>query len=276
MLLTIPIKNSGEIRYIDRLEDLISLAATLKCQEYYMDPYTKKIYGFYSDFHSLIETDLPFNINAPLLMEASCLTIAVKELIHNTKSFFYSTNYPYILFSENRRADFINNNLSFTYGDNETGPGVIDNMTGNYINDCIITVNPDVWYLSGNFRYVIDSYYARIPYLGTPKVINKYNEDPVVLEVLNNKITEGTKLETVKFITPNNSYKTYTFYIFKSLLSTYTRVDSLDLYIQDDLIEPNKFMATFRVTKKNKLKNNIPELGSSFIIDTHVFMFNLA
>ena len=184
------------------------------------------------------------------------------------KTFFYEENYPYFLFPENRRGDFVNRNIGLRLSDRDIGYGFIDMMTGKVLDDSFITFEYENTFLVQNYFNRIYSFQSRLQTLGESIVFENMQDNEVIMQVMNSKVSQGAQLLTL-----SANGKNYGFYVFKSLLGPITKADKLTLIIRPDIIEKNKFMITFRVFKK-KPKIEIPEL-SSMTIDTHAFILNL-
>ena len=256
---------SGNYFYIDRLDDIIKIAFALKAQSYFVDAISNKIFGFYDERYSIIETNVPFKISNSFFFSAVSLNSAEsKELININKTYFTIPEYPYILFPENRRADLMNQNIVLRL-DNQT---FIDNMTGKVLTDIIMAVDMNQWFMVSKYLDSLNAYFNRMRTLEQPSIFENMNENSTIQEVISSKISQGTKI--LKLNSGNNQYA---FYIFKSLLGPLTKTDKLTIFISPDIIEKNKFKVTFRVYKK-KAKIDIPELND-MTIDTHVFMINL-
>ena len=259
------ISNSNNFRYLDRFDDILKVALAMKAQYYYADPITNKIYGFYEENYSLVETVAPFPISNPVFFSGYLIP---KDIVNQYKTFFYEESYPYFLFPENRRGDFVNRNIGLRLPDRDIGYGFIDIMTGRELEDSIISFEYDNTFLVQNYFNRIYSYYSRLQTLGQPIVFENMQDNEVIMQVMNNKVSQGAQLLTL-----SANGKNYGFYVFKSLLGPITKADKLTLIIRPDIVEKNKFMITFSVFKK-KSKLEVPEL-TSMTVDTHAFILNL-
>lgn len=260
------ISNSNNFCYIDRFDDLTKLALALKAQIYYLDPIRNKVFGFYEESYSLVETDSPIKINTPVFFAGSRIQ---KEVINQYKTYFYEESYPYFLFPENRRGDFMNHNIGMIPPEQfDTAYRLIDIMTRKTLDDSFISFDPEKLFLVPNYINLINKFEERIKLLDNPIVFEDMQDNEVIMSVMNSKVSQGAKLLTL-----SANGKRYGFYVFKSLLGPITKADKLTLIIRQDRFESNKFMITFRVFKK-KTKLDIPELNS-MTVDTHAFILNL-
>ena len=221
----------NDIRYVDNFEILYKVALSLKAQHYFADPMSRTIYGFYSDYHSILETALPCEINNPLFFYGSVFTPKVKEYISKFPNhYFYSASQPFFLFPENRINDYLTGKLYFNYGDKvekinhhifTKGFSAFDE---NIAEDCLVLADPDEWYLSNRYINTINAYRRRLSFLNKPFIIKNFHTNPIVQVVLSNKITIGTKVVSISEFDEPYGYKPirpYTFYIFKNLIHHY-------------------------------------------------------
>lgn len=260
------ISNSNKFYYIDRFDDILKIALALKAQLYYADAISNKIYGFYEEHYSIIEVDAPFKITNSVFFAGYS---APKEEIGIHKTYFYTEEYPYILFPENRRGELVNGNIDLKYPDFvDTNYALIDRMTGKYLTDSFISYDPDKWFKIPEYIDQIRAFNQRSYTLDSPIIFDDMQSNQVISDVMSSKVTEGRKLLIL-----NSNGRNYGLYIFKSILGPITKADKLTLFIQQDRFESQKFMATFRVFKKNT-KLDIPEL-TSMTIDSHAFILNL-
>lgn len=259
------ISNSNNFRYLDRFDDILRIALAMKAQLYYADPISNKIYGFYEENYSLVETVVPFPISNPIFFSGYLIP---KDIVNQYKTFFYEETYPYFLFPENRRGDFVNGNIGLRLPDRDVGYGFIDMMTRKVLDDSFITFEYENTFLVQNYFNRICSFQSRMQTLESPIVFENMQDNEVIMQVMNNKISQGAQLLTL-----SANGKNYGFYVFKSLLGPITKADKLTLIIRPDMVEKNKFMITFSVFKK-KSKLEVPEL-TSMTVDTHAFILNL-
>lgn len=253
--------NSNNFHYIDRFDDIMKIALALKAQLYYADSITNKIFGFYEEGYSIIETEVPFKITNSVFFSGTSLQ---KDIINFHKTFFYVDEYPFYLFPENRRADFMNNNILFDW----EYTSFRDKMTGALLDDCILSYEPDSWFKFPKYMSLIKAYNNRLFTLDKPIVFENIQNNNVIIKTMSNKVSQGCNILAL-----NSDHKSFVFYVFKSLLGPVTKADNLTLYIQPDKLETNKFMATFEVYKK-KTKLEVPGLND-MRIQTHVFILNL-
>ena len=258
------ISNSNNFYYLDRFDDITKIALALKAQLYYADPIRNKIFGFYEENYSLIETEAPFKISNPVFFAGYNIP---KDIVNEFKTFFYCQEHPTFLFPENRRGDFVNHNIGLSVI-KDAGYSFVDLMTGNEMIDSFMSCGYDMEYRIPEYINSINSFESRFNTLGEPIVFEDIQNNPVIADVMSSKITQGAKLLVL-----SANGRNYGFYAFKSLLGPMTKADKLTLIIRPDKIEKNKFMITYRVFKK-KTKLDIPEL-SSMTIDTHAFILNL-
>lgn len=269
MLSSTLINYSNNYIYIDRLDDIIRIAFALKAQVYYVDAISNKIFGFYEEGYSIIETVVPFKLNTSFLFSGTCLgTTKNKEYININKTYFMIPDYPFILFPENKRADLMNNNINFSL-DSINGEYFTDKMTGKVFDDIMISFDVDKWFLAHKYTDILNSYINRHQTLGYSYIFENMNENNTIQEVTTSKVSQGAKLMDLII-----GEKHYTFYVFKSLIGPLTKSDNLTIIITPDLLEKDKFKLTFRVYKK-KSKLGVPEL-IDMSIDTNVFMLNLS
>lgn len=259
------ISNLNNFRYIDRFDDILKLALAMKAQLYYADPISNKIYGFYEENYSIIETIAPFNISSPIFFSGTSIP---KDIVNQFKTFFYEEQYPYFLFPENRRGDFVNGNIGLKLPDRDSGIGFVDLMTGKILDDSFTSFDYESIFLVQNYLNTIHSFQSRLQTLDYPIVFEDMQNHEVIMKIMNTKVSQGAELLVL-----SANGKNYGFYVFKSLLGPLTKADKLTLIIRPDKFEKNKFMITFRVFKK-KPKIDIPEL-TSMTIDTHAFILNL-
>ena len=266
MLLQTPTSFLNEFYYVDRFDDILALCGAMKCNKFYVDASRHKIFGFYDESYSVVETVLPFPVNHSFFFGRTAIsTPAYRDLIGNTKTYFFVEEYPYCFFPENRRADLMNNNLIFDFFSNR----FVDKMTGKVLEDILVTIPYDEWFKMDRYLGVLYLYFERQRTLEYPILFDGMDQNEVVQFVNSSKVSQGTELLTLR-----SEGKTFSFYIFKSLLGPLTKSDRLSITIQSDMLEPNKFAATFSVYKK-KPKLGIPEI-LDMRIDTHVMMLNLA
>ena len=267
MLLQTLTSYSNKFIYIDRFNDLAKLGSALKVQKVYVDPNTNKMYGFYDECYSIIETNIPFKVDKPIFFDLSTtVNSKTKEFIEYYKTFFNITEYPNFLFPENRRGDLMNNNISYNW---DPEFNFVDNMTGKILDDCLVTTIPEKLFLNSGYIKYIEGYYNRLRTLDQPIIFENMQNNDVIMNIMSSKVSQGCKILSL-----NTDNRVYTFYVFKSLLGPLTKSDKLTIIIRQDKFELNKFMVTFSVYKK-KTKLDIPEL-SDMIIDTHSFMINLS
>lgn len=270
---------SGNYRYIDRFDDITRLALATKAQLFYADSYTNIIYGFFKEHYSMVSIPCPFKITNSVFFAGYGLD---KDLINSVKTFFYIDEYPYILFPENRRGDMMASNLAIKYSIgnlsyDENGNAVssdlytiIDKMTGKQLNDCIITVDPERWFKVPEYISLINKYYRRITVLGDPIIFENMTENQIISSVMSSKVSQGAT-----FLRLTASGKNYGLFVFKSLLGPITKQDKLDIIIRPDKLEIDKFMITFRVTKR---KHKIPVreiIGLPLVIETNASILNI-
>ena len=265
------ISNSNEFYYIDRFDDILKLALMLKAQYYYADACLNKIFGFYEDHHSLIEIDCPFKITNSVFFNGYSVP---KESVSRNKTYFYVKEYPFFLFPENRRADFMNGYIAFKYPSTDDRDGIpdygfIDKITGAFIEDAILLYGVDDWFKYSSYINTISACYQRMKFSTESIVFDDMQNDEVISSVMSSKIANGRKLLVL-----NSRNKNYAMYVFKALLGPITKADRLTITINPDIFERNKFMATFTVTKKKTKKVDIAELGD-IVISTRAFMLNL-
>ena len=266
MQLLTPTSFLNEFYYVDRFDEILALCGAMKCNKFYVDAARHKIFGFYDESYSVVEITLPFTVNHSFFFGRTAIsTPAYRDLIGNTKTYFFVKEYPYCFFPENRRADLMNNNLVFDFFSNK----FIDKMTGKILDDILVTIPYDEWFRMDRYLNGLQLYFDRQLTLSYPILFDNMDQNETIQLVNSSKVSQGTELLTLRY-----EDKTFSFYIFKSLLGPLTKSDKLSIVIQNDILEPNKFAATFSVYKK-KPKLGIPEM-TDMRIDTHVFMLNLA
>lgn len=266
MQLLTPTSFLNEFYYVDRFDDILALCGAMKCNKFYVDASRHKIFGFYDENYSVVETDLPFPVNHSFFFGRTAIsTPAYRESIGRTKTYFFVKEYPYCFFPENRRADLMNNNLVFDFRYN----AFVDRMTGRVLDDILVTIPYDEWFRMDKYLEFLQLYIDRHMTLEFPIVFDNMDQNEIIQKVNSSKVSQGTELLTLR-----TAEDVFSFYIFKSLLGPLTKSDKLSIIIQKDVLEPNKFAATFSVFKK-KPKLGIPEL-LEMRVNTHVMMLNLA
>lgn len=268
MQLQILTSNSNNYRYIDRFDDITRIALALKAQLYYADPITNKIYGFYEEHYSIIEIDVPFRITNPVFFAGYGIP---KDHINANKTYFYVEEYPFFLFPENRRGDFMNHNIGYKTPDTEFNDYCfVDNMTKHIIEDSFISYDPEKIFRVPEYMRILEGYKNRAMMIRESFVFDNMQDNEVIAKVIGSKVSLGVQLLVLSC-----NGRQFGFYVFKSLLGPITKADSLSIIIYPDPIESTKFMVTFRVTKK-KSKIEVPELKNNcVVIDTHAVFLNL-
>ena len=259
--------SSNKFIYIDRVDDLFKLAASMKCNTFIMNPFEGVLYGSYEEPYSIIETNVPFRVCDDIFIFTSNLfqSTRSKEIINKYKTFFYIPEAPQFLFPECMRAKLMNNGIAIDWDyyilrDALTGEPLEDYICSQ-LPDSMFSINGLIASLSGYKQSMSNgTYYQNI-------VFDDCQKHPVIMDVIQSKVSQGRKLMVLE-----QGDKKFAFYAFKGLLGPLTRQDKLVIYIAENIFIPKKFIATFTVAKKSKL--GIPEVTLQFI-STHVPMINL-
>lgn len=260
---------SGKFIYYPRFDDLCRIAAGLKAHIFFADAVTNKMYAFYEECYSVIETDIPFKLDNSIFFTSVVLGTTYRQKIFDTKCYFTVPECPWFAFPENRRGDFMNGYIAYDY---ET-ESFVDPMTNCPIDDCILigiplmqfTYDKYIKFLSAlNFRYSHRSM--------NPIVFQNAEENPTIQAVSAGKVTEGTK--NLILSKPENGKK-YLIKVFKNLIGPMAKADKLNIHIQDDNFESDKFIVCFEVLKK-RCNWDVPEIkGKPVTIRTYALILNL-
>lgn len=260
---------SGNFVYYPRFDDLCRIAAGLKAHVFLADSITNKMYAFYDECYSVIETDIPFKIDNSIFFTSVVLGTAFRQQVYATKCYFTVPEYPCFAFPENRRSDFMNGYIGYDY---ETDT-FVDTMTGAQMTDCILIGIPSLQFTYSKYINFLGMLNYRINYRATPPVLfQNAEQNPTIQAVSAGKVADGTK----NLILENqDNGKKYLVKVFKNLIGPMAKADKLNIYIQDDNFESNKFVVCFEVLKK-KCSWEVPEIkGKPINIKTYALILNL-
>lgn len=260
--------SSGKFYYIDRLDDIIKISALTKAKMFYVSAENSTLFGSFEEPYSVITTPIPFTPSNSLYFSNSLYGNTVsKEIINKHRTFFYVPEYPWILFSENRRGSLMNGRISFDY----LNLSFIDNLTGEIIKDCLITYHPEDLFIMDGFKRNFINWSACVNryFLNSPFVFTQMERAEEIQWIVQNKVTEGSI--PMNLVSGENQY---TFYVFKALIGSMTKQDSLVIRIYPDPFSFNSFMIDFEVIK-NKMKIGISGFNQTNI-HTYVRMLNLS
>lgn len=268
MQLEILISNSSNFIYIDRLDDIVRIAAMTKTRLFYLDAESATLFGSFEEPYSVIITTLPFMPTASFYFSSTMYGNRIaKDVIDKNRSFFFVPEYPWILFPENRRASLMAGRIAFDYENFQ----FVDISTSAIIEDCLMAYNPNEKFIMDSFvrnyyRWKDSwSYYSSGP-SATFKDIQNYES---IQWVIQNKVTEGSTLMNTSI-----EGKRFSFYIFKALIGSLTKQDSLDMNFYFDPFLSNTLVVEFIVHKK-KVKIGVKELKETDI-KTYIRVLNLA
>ena len=261
------ISSSGEFYYIDRLDDIIKIAALTKAKMFYVDEQSSMLFGSFEEPYSIIKTMIPFKPTTSLYFSSTMFgNTALKEAINKNRTFFYVPEYPWIIFSENRRASLMNGRIKFNHENLEFR----DTFTNERITDCLITYYPEDMFIMNAFKQNFLKWNASANwYMSNPAIIfeNMQNANEIQY-LIQNKVTAGSIIMNL-----NTEDRQFTFYVFKALVGSMTKQDTLTINIYPDPYLSNSIMIEF-IIHKHKLKTGINDYHET-TIHTFVRMINL-
>lgn len=232
---------SGKIFYIDRFNDLVEMAVTMKGQVFIVDSATNTLYGFFTECYSIIESKIPFPVQNSFMFYA--MNSEERKIAASNPSIFFTKENPEFLISMNRRGDFENQNIGY---DHESGL-FYDLMTGHQLDDCLAICRSSRVFINWMYYDALNKFRYRNQFLGEPIVFQNMQQDETIQSVLIDKVSAGTK----KLILPVGN-KNVCMFIFRNTFPQMNRTDRLDIIIRKDYLEPNTFVANFRVYKPFK------------------------
>lgn len=221
------------------LDQLMAMAKTMKGCEYFLaDANSRVLYGVYGE--TIIRwLRLPLNIGLPMSLRFRLGNVDI---------------------------DFINEHKDFKPLNQDAS--VLSTIDDNVPSVSFIPPDRTNFLLMQKAMNAIYNFQSTSSSLTlVPSIFGNMEQDPVIQEVMSNKITEGSKYIQ---LTGMNG-KRYGFMIWRSLFSL-NKGDSLTIKIYDRIDDGRLFMVIFEVEKK---KSPIPTIIPHYIETTHSMCINL-